>query len=241
MADEHLFPPDWQGKLAFVVFDPEKIEMPYNKVYRLPQGLPLPVFADKIVEGILADRLEWGELLRSVAYLLGHDPGHEHAAAYKEFLQAFDPGIEDDLIMWGLQAGEANNYDEALWYLRAAAAVNPQRLEAQYNLGLCALHGAAASWKAGEQERALARLALAEESLWNAIDIHRQFSLAWLNLGLVYQNAGRPEEALQSVEAALHYGLPEKAQQSLAHHLRKDLKKQLKQQGEGQGGENPPG
>lgn len=189
----------WSEQLVYLVI-PGDIEAPVEMTAHFYYPIFLGAF-----EKNLSTKDFWQAVAGSMIYALGHRPGYSDAPSYVYWLNTYNPQIAPEIIRDGVEQASMGNHPKAIWLFQAAVLLDPGRAEGHFNLGL--------AWYqlglklAESREEATSCFIQAARYLKNTVELDAYFSLAYYNLGFVYQRLGLQAESKKYMEQGIMQGL----------------------------------
>ena len=204
---------DAQAALAEIetglAVEPRSVALLINKARAL-RVLGRDEEAMPVLLAVLAARPD----LAPVENLLGNlymDRGDLDAAA-RSFARGLelDPDSSDLLLSRGLLAERQGELEDAQADFKRASEIDPDSAEAHNNIGNIHRRQAFHARVRGDEQAATAALAAAEQAYRDGMAADREFIGSYNNLALIYQDTGRPEQAMALYKRALEQ-VPEQA------------------------------
>lgn len=175
----------WKDQVIFVMTPFAASEAPVE----MPATFTYPVFLS-VFHKRLKEKEFWQSVAGAMVYVLGHCPEHPQTPAYIYWLNQYNNKIKEELIFDGTEQVLKGNYGTAVWLLQAAVLLNPEQVEAHYNLALAYYQIGLSLQEDEEVTERKGCLKQAEKYLKNAATLDPEGSLINNYLNDIHQQLG---------------------------------------------------
>lgn len=183
-----------------------------------PDNITLPVFIDELAKGIkknTVDEIPIMGLIKGLVYIVGSEARIDHYNFYLSLLTAIDEQIDDvnaklvaSILLDGLRYADDKQFPTAILYFNAVLKLEPDNVDAYYNLGR--------SFEdlANEDERSELKK-LAKYCFEKCLEIDAAFAFSHFSLGFLYYNEENFQIAEKHWLEALKIGLPDEMREEV--------------------------
>jgi tetratricopeptide (TPR) repeat protein len=201
---------DWRKELTFVPSLPSQREdMDHTPI------LPMyPIFVSALEK--LEGEAFWQAVGGAILYLIGHEPDNPLVKSYVEWINQYNPNLAIKLMLDGTTAASQFDLETAIWMLQASLLMDPELVEANYNLGLAFSHLGDALQKEERQAEADSSYKQAYQYLNNALQLDPELSMAYYTLGVVCRRIGKQDESKFYLEKAINLDIQKKENEEMS-------------------------
>lgn len=180
-----------------------------------PEIVRLPVFLYDLAERIRVndiDQLPVVAIIKGLVYVIGAKAKLPNISFYKSLLLKIDKDMAKSIISDGIRHAMEKHYSEAILYFSAAINLEPDNIDAYYNLGR-------AFDDLGEVDERPELKKLAKYCYEKCLEIDPNFGYAYFNLGFSLYNEEKYQEAEANWLKALSYPITEEMREELVMGL----------------------
>ncbi|WP_455382861.1 tetratricopeptide repeat protein [Salinispira pacifica] len=177
--------------------------------FRVDPGKPLPVEKPENREDWKMSELSWEMIIAGMLRVLAHDPDHEHADYYRDFVRAARPSIVDDLTETAILKARNRDFDLAEEIFKALRGLLPDDPRTLMNLALVYEQRADAYEGIGNDELSTHYTGLAFETYKELFSEEEILPEAHLNGGFFFLKQRNYEKARFHLDSYLKVGADE--------------------------------
>lgn len=165
--------------------------------------VPIPVYIENLAETIKENDIEVIPplaIIKGLVYVLGAEPEFEHATYYINLIKDIDIEMPLKILNDALNFASIKEYYRAILYLNACIKIDPNNIDALYNLGRCYhdLHQEIAEPVYEEQSALYFK---------KTIEVEPTFGLGYYQLGIFFYNRENFKQAEKLWIKALSFEL----------------------------------
>lgn len=180
-----------------------------------PDVVQLPVYLSDLAERIKVNDIEnipAVAIIKGLVYVIGTNADIPHMPFYKTLLLKVDTDIAKSILSDGIRYATEEQFPNAILYFNAAINLEPDNIDAYYNLGR-------AFDDLGEVEERPELKKMAKYCYEKCIEIDPSFGYAYFNLGFSLYNEDNFLKAEENWLIALNFSLPEEMREEIVMGL----------------------